>query len=152
MASTTDPRASGFDAAAFRDSIQFAMNMGLPQTASERVTFRWTPEKDYAIEDPGGNPYDYTATPTSTNAPADVQVDAAVEFVTRTTLSGGTPVGEFNTPRAVITLLDVDYAEVEGADQVLLGGNTYKVDFIAPPIGLFEVTIYQIHCSAMDES
>ena len=152
MASTTDPRASGFDAAAFRDSIQFAMNMGLPETESERVTFRWTPEKDYTIEDPGGNPYDYTATPTNTVAPADVQVNAAVEFVTRTTLSGGTAVGEFNTPRAVITLLDVDYADVEGADKVLLGGNTYYVDFVAPPIGLFDVTIYQIHCSAGDES
>ena len=154
MAGTTDPRASGFDAATFRDSIQFAMNMGLPETTSERVTFRWTPEKDWRIEDPGGNPYDYSSTnaPTNTVAPADVQVDAAVEFVTRTTLSGGTAIGEFNTPRAVITLLDVDYAQIEGADKVLLGGNTYYVDFVAPPMGLFDVTIYQIHCSAGDES
>lgn len=154
MASTSDARASGFDAATFRDSIQFAMNMGLPETASERCTFRWTPEKDYRIEDPGGNPYDFTATntPTNTVAPADVQVDAAVEFVSRSTLSQGTALGELNTPRATITLLDVDYALVEGADQVLLGGNTYDVDYVAPPVGLFEVTIYQIHCSAVDES
>jgi hypothetical protein len=35
---------------------------------------------------------------------------------------------------------------------VLLGQNTYVVDFVAPPIGLFNVTIYQMYCSARDES
>jgi hypothetical protein len=152
MASTTDPRASGFNAAQFRDAIKFAMNMGLPNTVSERATFRWTPDYTYSTSDPGGTPYDLESTPTATDAPEDVQIDCAVEFVSKANASGGTALGPFDVTRAVITILDTDYSSVAGADQVLLGENTYKVDFVAPPMGLFEVTIYQVYCTAVDES
>ena len=49
-------------------------------------------------------------------------------------------------------MLDVDYADVEGAEWVRLGGNTYDVLFVEPPMGLFDVTIYRIHCAARDET
>lgn len=143
---------SSFNAALFRNSIKAAMVMGLPNTVSERATFRWTPEYTYSTSDPGGTPYDLEAIPTATEAPEDVQVDCAVEFVSRANASGGTALGPFDVARAVITVLDTDYASIVGADQVLLGGDEYKVDFVAPPMGLFEVTIYQIYCSAVDES
>jgi hypothetical protein len=152
MAQTTDPRAAGFNAAQFRDAIKFAMNMGLPNTVSERATFRWIPDYTYSEADPGGTPYDLDAVPTATDAPEDVQVDCAVEFVSRASASGGTAVGDFDVARAIITVLDTDYASIEGCNQVVLGGDTYDVDFVAPPMGLFEVTIYQIYCTAVDES
>jgi hypothetical protein len=157
MATTTDARASGFNAADFKDAIRFAMNMGLPDATAERVTFRWTSENTFTTNSPTGNPYDLTATPTVTDSAVDVLVDAAVEFVSRASLGETTSVGSFENPRLVVTLLDDEYATITDAtlglpDKVLVGGNTYNVDFVAPPVGLFSVTVYQIHCTAIDES
>ena len=151
MATTSDPRASSFDAAAFRDAIHFAMNMGLPDTPSERVTFRWKPERDYSIEDKQGNPYDFAATPTSQVIKEDVLVPAAVEFASNRA-EGGVSFGEFDNPRGIVTVLDEEYELVKPADQVILGGNTYFIRYWGPPMGLFPVTIYQCFITAVDES
>lgn len=152
MAGTTDSRAAGFNPAAFRDAIRFAMHMGLPNATEERATFRWTTVRTYDTADPAGNPYDYTATPATSVAHDDVLIPVAVEFSARPAGSRDTAVGQFDSSRAVITVLDEDYALVEGADLVLLGGNTYEVEFVGPPLGLFDVTIYQLYCDARDES
>jgi len=157
MATTTDPRSNAFSAAKFKDAIRFAMNMGLPDTAAERVTFRWKPEKTFTTNSPTGNPYDLTDAPTATDSAADVLVNAAVEFVTRASLGETTTIGSFENPRLVVTLLDDEFVTITDAtlglpNQVLVGGNTYNIDFVAPPIGLFSVTVYQIHATAVDES
>ncbi len=143
---------TGFDADAFRTAIKNTMKMGAPQDTTQRATFIWTTTKTYSRSDSGGKPWTKDATVATTTTHAPVQVDVAVEFIPRSTLAGGTPIGNFETPRAIITVLDEDYTSIEGADKVLLGTNTYNIDFIAPPIGLFEVTVIQIHCSAGDES
>lgn len=142
----------GFDKAAFETAIRSVMVMGAPETVEERATFRWTNPKSFAVADGNGSPYDFSDTPVTETVREDVQVTCAVEFTSRSTLSGGTGVATFNTPRAVITLLKDEHDLVEGANCVLLGGNTYEVDFVAPPIGLFDVTVYQWHCSAVDET
>lgn len=143
----TDPR---FNAAAFRSAIKNTMRMAAPADVSDRATFRWRPARTYTYDDPASRPYNWTATPVSETVPADVQVDVAVEF------TGGserqTALGQFDASKVTLTLLDEDYEQVRGADEVLLGGNTYEVDFVAPPIGLFDVTVYQVFCSARDES
>lgn len=149
---TTPSIGGAFNAAQFRSIIKSVMHMGLPETTGLRPTFRWTVERTFSSADDDGNPWDFSASPTTTTAPADVLIDCAVEFVPRATLAGGTALGHFDTPRAIITIMDVDYPSIEGADQVLLGGNTYHVDFVAPPIGLFDCTVYQLHVSAVDES
>lgn len=143
---------AAFNSQAFKDGIHLAMNMALPGTVADRATFQWRVEKTFAKQDNANRPYDWTSTAVTSNERADVQVSCAVEFAARTTTAGETPLGKFDSTRAIITLLDEDYALIEGADTVLLGQNTYDVDFVAPPIGLFEVTIYQLYCSARDES
>lgn len=143
----------GFNAAAFRDAIHFAMNMGLPNATNERATFKWSPSSTYDQNDPNFRPYDWTSNPITTDSHDDVQIPVAAEFGLRGGAgSGDTVVGKFDQARVILTVLDTDYTEVEGADQVLLGENTYYVDFVEPPIGLFDVTIYRIHCTARDES
>lgn len=155
---TNDARQLGFDASEFRSAIKFAMRMGTPNPEDNRATFRWDVEKTYAVADANNNPYSWEAAPESETVYEDVQADVAVEFVTRSTLSGGNPIAEFDTPRAVLTILDVDWAIViddgnrPAPDKVLLGGNTYNMDFVAPDIGLFDVNVYQLHCSAVDAS
>ncbi len=156
MATLNAPGFQGFNPDVFRTAVKNVMKMGAPDSSNEKATFTWTPQKTYASKDSGGKPWAKDATRTATVTPASVQVDVAVEFVPRSTLSGGTSMGEFDTPRAIITILDDDYALIfaDGvrADNVLLGGNKYKIDYAAPPIGLFSVTVYQLHCSARDES
>jgi hypothetical protein len=152
MAGTTDSRAAGFDAAGFRSAIRFAMNMGLPNATSERATFKWSTVRTFATADPAGSPYDFSSTPTASVTHADVLIPVAVEFSARPAGSRDTAVGQFDSSRAVLTVLDEDYALVAGADLVLLGQNTYEIQFVGPPVGLFDVTIYQLFCDARDES
>lgn len=145
---------SRFSAADFRANIHFAMTMGLPGTTADRATFQWDTAKIFTHEDTGRKPFDWTASPVTSTVYPDVLIPVAVEF------SGpgleNTGVGGFNTANAVITVLDVDYALLTVgsvfANRVLLGGNAYQIDFVAPPLGLFDVTVYQIHCKALDES
>lgn len=141
-----------FNPAVFRQAIRDTMIMGLPNATAEKPTFRWNPNKTYATADPGGAPYDFTAAPVVTVAPADVQVAVAVEFSSRPAGSLETVIGEFDNSRVIITVLDEDYELIRGADEVILGGNTYDIQFVGPPLGLFEVTVYQIFAIARDES
>lgn len=147
----SDPR---FDANAFRTNIRFAMTMGLPNTVAERATFRWTVVRTFAKDDASGAPLDWGTTATTTVTNPDVQVECAVEF--GVAAAENTNVGTFDTSRAVITVLDEEFALLTVnnvlADRVLLGGNTYEVDYVGPPLGLFDVTVYQIYCKAPDES
>lgn len=136
----------------FRTNIINTMNMGLPTDTSLRPTFRWRTERTYSVADPGGNPYDFTAPATSTTAHADVQIPCAVQFVSTRTNDEGTVFGVFNSPRVILTVLDTHFPDVDGATEVVLGGNTYQIEYVEPPIGLFEVTVYQIHAQAKDES
>jgi hypothetical protein len=142
---------SGFNADTFRTNIKNTMRMGSPQSVPERVTFRWRTKKNYAGKtDKKGKPFDLAAAATiPADAKADIQIDCAVEIEDRN--PAGTPLGQFNTPKATITVLDEDYALIDGAHEVLIGENTYTINY-TEPVGLFSVTVYTIHATARDES
>lgn len=153
----SDPR---FNPAEFREAIHFAMNMGLPSMTSQRATFRWLPEKEYEKQDSGGNPFSWDSSPTYDNQKNDVQVPVAVEYFPDS--PNATTVGEFNNPRVVITVLDEDWDTVMEntnatptlalPDLVILDDGIYEVSHLRPPIGLFEVTVYQVEArSVRDE-
>lgn len=141
-----------FNPDTFRNVITDTMMMGLPNALPERPTFRWTVKKEYNVADPAGKPYNWKATPVSTEEKEDVQIPVAVEFSGRPAGTKDTIMGQFNTSYAILTILDIHHVLVEGADQVVMGGNTYRVLFVEPPIGLFSVTVYRWHTEAMDES
>lgn len=158
---TNDTRQGAFSAAKFRQGIKFAMKMGLPGTESERVQFTWKPENTYAIQDHRSVPYDFTSSATSTvsavDLPASLTVPVAVEFFDSKSASGETPIGDFDISRLKITILDDEYALIIDQnlglpDGVTVDGNDYTVDYFAPPVGLFNVTVYTAYCSALDES
>lgn len=141
---------AGFDADNFRNVIKGSMQMGLPNSVKERPTFIWPQEVSVSNPSSTGKPYDFNTPAQSVNPVKEVQIDCAVEYIDR--MPNGTAIGQFETPRVKITVMDVDYPRVEGATHVLLGGNKYTINFTAPPMGLFAVTVYQIHCQAEDES
>lgn len=150
MALPTDTTfGAGFDADAFRSAIRSTMQMGLPTDVGLQPTFRWTTEREYTRADDDGDPYDWTATPVAESAHDDVLAICAVEFGGDTVED--TAMGHFDTVDAVITILDVDYATVNTADHVLLGGNNYIIKYVTS-VGLFSVTTYTIYCSSVDEA
>lgn len=151
----------GFNATEFRNAIEFAMQMGLPGTQSERVTFQWDDVKTFSNPDERGNPYDWTNTPSSTisaaDVPASLTVPCAVQFSARRTSSGDTIMASFDAAAITITLLDTQYALLQDGDlglpnKLIVDGNTYDIIFWGPPVGLFTVTVYQAYAQARDES
>jgi hypothetical protein len=138
-----------FDANFFRAQIQAVMQMGLPSATSDRPTFRWVTTHTYAPGDPVNQPYNWGQGPVTTTAHADVQVNCVVQFAERS--PEGSAMGSFDASKAIITILDNDYALVKGANQVLLGGRTFDIVVVGPPEGLFNVTIYSLYCIARDQ-
>lgn len=136
---------AGFDANAFRSAIRLAMTMGAPTNPAEQVTFIWSERDTYAEADPGGNPYTWEgpgATPTSTTPQKTLTVPVAVQWGVGSL--EGTAIGQFDSSRVTLTMLDEDYALVKGADSFEINGVHYGIDTIAPPIGLFDATVYQL--------
>lgn len=151
MATPTDPTfGANFDAAAFRQAITSTMEMGLPSDASEKATFRFPAQQTFEKVDSAGHPFDYTAAPTTSTPEMDVQVPVAVQFEARPASSLDTNVGQFDSPRGTVTILDTDFPQVEGAELVVFKGAEYTIEYWLPPTGLFDVTIYQCIITARD--
>lgn len=143
---------SRFDASAFRDAVHFAMNMGLPQTESERATFHFRGVKTWppgTVLDQDGTPINPNISPT-TVTPDPVQIPCAVEF--SQAKPDELPAGQFIPTKATVTILDEDYPQVKDAIEVELNGDRYAIRYTPPSMGLFEVTVYQFICFAKDES
>lgn len=148
-----------FDAQAFREAIDFAMSMGLPEDPSERATFHFRPTVEYwkgGVKldttprlDASGNPLDSSIRVRRIN-PAPVRIPVAVEFSTAAV--DERPVGAFKPTKVTITIMDEYWPEVEDAIEVELGGDRYVISYSHPPMGLFNVTIYTIECFARSET
>lgn len=132
--------------------MHFVMQMATPTQVNERVTFKWNVEKTYAHADPAGRPYAWNQTPSVVTAHDDVQVDCVIEFSARPAGSRDTPFGQFDTSRAVISLLDDDFPTIQGANTAVINGNTYDIQFVGPAITLFDMDMYQLFCEARDET
>lgn len=152
MATPTDPTfGSDFDADAFRSAITSTMEMGMA-SGSDEATFYWKATHTYDYQSGDRTPYDLSATPAASVAYRELVLPVAQEFVSRSTGDRGTPFGEIQEPRMILTMLDIHYDQITGADGVIFSGADYSIDYTAPAIGLFGVNVYELHLSAMDES
>lgn len=155
MATPTDTTfGSDFNAAEFRQAITSTMEMGMATGTDDVATFYWEEinEFEYGSEE-DTVPYDLGATPELVLQEAnEVVVPVAVEFVSRATSASGTALGDFQEPRVILTLLDIHYELVSDADGVEFSGTKYSIDYTAPVMGLFDVNIYEIHASPIDEA
>jgi hypothetical protein len=133
--------------------MRFAMTLGLPQASQQRPTFHFDKVESYppgTSLDNSGKPFDPKVRPSIT-APPPVQVPCAVEFSAGAVRNPDEiPIGTVREVSAVITLLDEDFAKVEDAVMVTLGGDDYRISF-AQSIGLFDITVHQFNCFAMNE-
>lgn len=154
--------ASGFNEPATRDALLNTMLMGLPEDITERLTWYWSRDRTYEPADPAANPYDWSQPPV-TDIPGNpalpddgtdqsLQVPYALEFSARPAGAATTVMGEIDTSRAVITLLDTDYVQIRSADYARIAGSRYRIQFTAPPVGLFGLTVYTVYLEAEDET
>lgn len=143
---------AGFNANQVRQALTDAMIMGMSPDPEQQVIWRWSPKREFADSDVAGDPYDWTEAPEDEEVKEDVVVPCAFEFSARPAGSVESSMGQMDTSRVVITLLDEHYEKVKGADLVLLGTNIYEVDFVAPPIGLFDMGVITVIATARDES
>lgn len=137
-----------------RQNLKSAMQMGAPIDPADRATFQWNILRTYdtaggVAVDPAGRPYDFSVTPETVDEHPDVQIDVAYQFIEHQPT--GTALGQMDNPRVEITVLDVDYALVEGASKVLLGGNQYEIDFWKVD-GLFSLGVWTCYAHATDET
>lgn len=138
---------SSIDTAAIRTLLRQTMLIGAPPNPADGVTFRWSTQQTAAgPTDPTGVPYDFTSTPASVVTQPDVQVPCSVRYTAGQYAE--TPLGDFDTTRPVLTLMDVDYLAVQGADKVLIGGQVYSIAYVAPPEGLYDLTVWTIYLEA----
>lgn len=147
----TDPTfGQGFVDDQFRNPILSVMEMATPNQVKDRPTFIWDNEVEFAEVDSGGIPYDFNAAPIKAKQGKQVQALCVVEYVDRN--GNDTPMGHFEHPRAMLTMLDVEYAKIEGASKVVLNGSIYTIDKKPPLVAMFGVDVYFLSCQAEDES
>jgi hypothetical protein len=154
--------AAGFNEPAFRDAILNTMLMGIPEDPKERLTFWWRRDRTYSPDDAAGNPYDWTEAPVTDvagnpklpdkGAEQSLQVPYALEFSARPAGSSNTVFGEIDASRAIVTMMESDFTKVQSADYATIGDSRYRIQFDAPPIGLFGVTVWTLYLEAEDQA
>lgn len=150
--------AAGFPAEEFRTNIQQVMLMGMPDDPADRLTFHWDRQRTYDPATVDDDPLDWTETP-DTDIPGDWDHEAgtyqpiyALEFSARPAGSTNTPLGEIDTSRLIITLLDVDYEQVKTADYATIKDVRYRIQFAAPEVAMFPVGVHQVYMEAEDQA
>lgn len=143
-----------FDTDAFRSAIEFAMTMGAPNETEERVKFIFRSENVYDDDtSPTGNPYSWDATPVdTTGSDSEVIIPIAMEFVQRSSQSRDTSLGFMQPSHVRVFVMDTYIDQVRGASELEIDGNRYFIRSWAPPVGLFDFTLYEVLAEAVDES
>lgn len=138
-----------FNAAEFRTGIQAAMEMGAALEADEQVTFHFPSTLVYNTPaDDTDTPFDPTTTVTATPA-VPKRVPCAVEYFDAE--NQPTSFGLIAPTRLEIMLLDEDYEQVKAATYVVAHGDRYNFRRTQPPGGLFDVGLYVMHFTAVNE-
>lgn len=144
----TDPR---FPTATVKAGIRFAMEMGAAVDPSDRAQFFMpvTVVYDKGV-DGDGVPFDPTATITSNPTPTPIVVDCAIEY--RDASDQPTPFGFITPAKVVITLLDEEFAQIDGFKYVVLRGEKYFFHHHEPAIALFDMGVHTLHCLAESQT
>lgn len=134
----------------FRDGIHFAMQTGLPPAEEEKPTFEFPSQLVYTGSgDEEGVPFD-PAVPVEKFQPQPVKVLCAVEYFHDE--GQLTNLGIHGATRIRVTVLDEDFALIEGCRSCVIKGDRYFFRSIEPPGGLFDVGYYLLHFSAEQET
>ncbi len=151
---------AAFNADVFRQAIKSTMQMGAPPEVERRATFVMQAGTRSYVKDGvtlatpprlsrDGRPFDPEIAIVDV-APQTMQVDCAVE-ITRADAEEG-PVGTFRGTKAVVTLLDVDYAQVKDCRELRFNGDRYLRGYEPEGLGLFDVGVNTMIFYAVKET
>lgn len=145
------PSIPNFGADAVRAGLRTAMYVGLPPLKEAQPTFFFpsTPVTTGALTDQEGVPFTSGGTVTRTPLKPSVQVPCAVEYV-----DGDGKLENFGVvapSKVKLTLLDEDYAQVQGFLFCVIGPNRYYYRRTEAPTGLITIGLYTVHCYSEDE-
>lgn len=150
-----------FDADEFRNAIHFAMQMGISPDVDKRPVFlrkstTVTYKKDGVTLpspprlDRDGRPYDPEIEVLRAADTRVSDISCAVEIVLAD--ASELPVGNFRPTKAVVTLLDEEYALVSDCRELIYNGDRYLYGYEPDGLGLFDVGVNTIIYYALDES
>lgn len=150
-----------FDDDGFRNAIKFAMQMGTNPDPDKRPIFlkknsgRVFKKNGVVLTtepriDRDGNPFDPEIEVVVTPDDRLTDIDCAVEIERAD--AEELPVGNFRPTKAVITLLDIDYAKVSDCRELIYNGDRYMFGYEPDAPGLFEVGVHTMIFYARDES
>jgi len=147
-----------FDPTTFRNAIRFAMQMGSPPDPARRATFIFpSAGKSYvkngsAVANPrtdrDGVPLDPEIRTVEIPG-GEVLVDCAIEI--QPADADELPVGSFRPTKAVVTLLDEEFAQVNGCKELRYNGDRYAYGYETEGLGLFDVGVHVLTFYALDE-
>ena len=151
-----------FNADQFRDAITFAAQMGAPPDPALRAKFvKPVTGKTYwkdgvELSEPplmgrDGQPLDADVEVRRPDPEIVEDANCAIE-IERVTNVDELPVGKFLNTRAVVTLLDVDYAKIQGCKEMRYNGDRYAYGYEPEALGLFDVGVHTVIYYAIDES
>lgn len=150
--------AGGFESIAvidtdnIREILRRTMVMALPTESDDQPTFHFDRVVDWAEHDREGSPWDWSSAPESETIVASVQALCAFEFFSPLGRQGAfyTEVGEFNPTTVVLTMFEDEFDEVYGFSYMTIGPSDQKWYFRywRPAVGLNDLTVYQVQCSA----
>lgn len=150
---------AAFDAAAFRDGITLAMQMGAPPDPAIAAVFVFPDgavvftKNNVVVTNPKLDRDGYPFDPDIKRTPAPgarVTVNCAIEMVKAD--QEEIPVGSFRPVKAIVTLLDVDYAQVKGCKEMIFNNDRYIYGYEPGALGLFEVGVHTMIFYAVQET
>lgn len=140
-----------FNANAFRTAIQSVFTMAAAPLPSDQIKFYFPSTLVYTESgidtgvDSIGVPFNPQSTVVRTQ-PDPVSVPCGIEYLDK---SGQTTVfGDVIPATVQVTLLDEDYAKVQGCAYIVLHGEKYKYVHTVPPSGLFDVGLFTLEFQA----
>jgi len=149
-----------FPTDAFNTAIRFAMQMGAPVDPDKRPKFVFpSTGKTYwkdgvlvvnARTDRDGKPLN-PEIEIRVAKPVTKQVDCAI-VVERVGAGGEVAVGNFNSTRLVVTLLEEEWAEVVGCESVEYNGDLYVYAYEPENYGLFDAGVHTFIFNSKDET
>lgn len=141
-----------FDTDTIREKLRQTMVLGLPAVETDRPTFVFERQIDWAEHDREGNPWNWAAAPIVDTQQTSVQPVCAYEFFSPLGRQGAayTEVGEFNPTTVVFTLFEDEFSAISGFSYATIGPGTQKwyFKYWRPSYSVNGLTVYQVHCVA----
>lgn len=134
-------KGAGFDATAFAAGIRTAMAMSAPLAEDDRATFYFPKTGTAAIRSADDVPFDPDVVHDRTGK-APVTVPCAVEY--SQPADQDTAFGVSRPTRLKVTLLEDDYALVEGCEFMAYGGERYEYRY-TETVALFDAGVRFLH-------